>query len=100
MASYSVTVPHKLGQATALARVERFLDDMRRDYADRISDVRGQWSGNRLQFGFSASGISINGTLEVEENAVHVNGPLPLMAAMFRGRIEQTIRDDLERLLS
>src|SRR5262245_35151887 len=100
MASYSVSVLHVLGQSAALARVEKFLDEVRHDYADRVSDVRGEWTGNRLQFGFLASGISVKGDLVVEENAVHVAGPLPLMAALFRGRIEQTIRGELEKLLT
>jgi hypothetical protein len=100
MASYNVRVPHALGREMALARVARFLDDVQRDYAAHMSDVEGQWSDNRLQFGFVASGLRISGTLLVEETSVHVSGPLPLAAALFRGRIEQTIRDELQRLLS
>jgi hypothetical protein len=38
--------------------------------------------------------------LAVEETAVEVSGPLPLVAALFRGKIEQQIRGELAKLLS
>ena len=100
MAAYRVLVPHSLGSAAALARVERFLDDVQRDYAEYLSDPQGQWQGNSLEFSFLAMGLAISGSLIVEEESVHVFGPLPLAAAFFRGRIEQTIHAELTRLLS
>jgi Putative polyhydroxyalkanoic acid system protein (PHA_gran_rgn) len=100
MPSYQVTVPHTLGQPAARSRVEQFLVAVERDYAEHIRDVQGQWSDNALHFGFVATGMKINGTLVVADNQVQVSGPLPLMAAFFRGRIEQTIREELQKLLS
>jgi hypothetical protein len=100
MASFNVSVPHELGQESALARVTIFLEQVRRDHADRVSDVRGEWQGHLLEFTFTASGIPVSGNLIVEEQTVRVSGPLSFMAAMFRGRIEQTIREELQKLLS
>lgn len=100
MASYRVAVSHTLGQVAARSRVEQFLALVERDYAEHISDVEGQWSDNELHFGFVATGMKISGTLVVETQQVQVFGPLPLMAAIFRGRIEQTIRDELMKLLT
>ena len=100
MPAFNVSVPHALGQPAALGRVQQFLDNVERDYAAHVSDVRGEWTGHRLQFGFVATGMPISGTLVVEESHVHVNGPLPLAAVLFRGRIEQTIREQLQQLLS
>jgi hypothetical protein len=100
MASYSVSVPHELGQGAALARVAKFLDQVKRDHAETISEAQGEWKGNELVFAFSASGLPITGNLLVEEKEVRVAGPLPFLAGMFRGRIEQTIREELQKLLS
>ena len=99
MAGFNVSVPHALGQQAAQERVAQFLDGVRQKYANDISNVRGDWNDNRLQFGFTAVGMPISGTLVVEEQQVQVSGPLPLMAMMFRGKVEQTIRSELERLL-
>ncbi len=100
MAAYNVTVPHELSPDAARSRVESFLDQVQREYAAHVSDVEGQWVGNALQFGFVTTGMKINGTLVIHEEHIHVSGPLPLMAAFFRGRIEQTIREQLVKLLS
>jgi len=100
MPSFSVSVPHELGQATARARVEQFLEVVQRDYAEHVRNVSGEWEENRLSFRFVTSGLNISGTLAVEETAVDVSGPLPLVAALFRGKIEQQIRGELAKLLS
>ena len=100
MPSYQVSVPHQLGREAARARVEKFLEAVQRDYAGQISNVQGGWTGDQLQFGLTAMGLAISGTMAVEESAVQVSGPLPLAAAFFRGRIEQTIRDELQKLLA
>ncbi len=100
MAGYNVSVPHTLGREAALVRVRQFLDQVRQDYGDDVSDVRGQWNENQLEFGFAARGLAVRGTLVVEEQQVQVTGPLPLAAMFFRGRIEQQIRQELEKLLA
>ena len=99
MAGFSVAVPHGLGREAALVRVQQFLEDIRQTYGQDLSDVRGHWHGHRLDFGFRAKGLGVHGTLVVEEAEVHVAGPLPLAAMFFRGRIEQQIRQELEKLL-
>lgn len=100
MPSFRVSVPHALGQEAARIRVEQFLDAVQRDYAAHISDMNGQWNDNRLGFEFVTSGLNISGTLVVETATVEVSGPLPLVAAFFRGKIESQIRDELRKLLS
>jgi hypothetical protein len=99
MSGYNVSVPHSLGREAALACVQTFLDQVRHNYGDDVSDVRGDWNDNRLDFGFAARGLGVRGMLLVEDNAVQVTGPLPLAAMFFRGRIEQQIRQELEKLL-
>jgi hypothetical protein len=97
--NFSVSVPHEIGRAEALSRLRKFLEITRHDYAHEVSDVRGQWEGNQLEFTFSARGQPIQGSLVVEENAVHVSGLLEFRAILFRGRIEETIREGLCKLL-
>jgi hypothetical protein len=43
--------------------------------------------------------MPIHGQMHVHAGQVNVNGKLPLAAALFRGRIEQTIRSELATLL-
>ena len=100
MPSFNVSVPHSLGQESALARVRNFAESVERDYADQVSQMQSAWSGNQLNFNFLASGKPISGVLTVEDASVSVTGPLPFIAILFRGRIEQSIRDELTKLLN
>ncbi len=80
-------------------RVQQFLDKLQREYAGQISNVEGQWDDNRLKFGFDITGLAIACTLVVEEDRVDVSSSLPLAAALFKGKIESWIRDELQGLL-
>jgi len=99
MPSLSVQVPHQLPVPDAVKRLQGFLEEVRRDHADKVSNVQGEWLGETLKFGFTAMGMQIKGDLVVSDRNVHVNGNLPFAAALFRGTIEQTIRGELEKLL-
>ena len=100
MGALKLSVPHRLGQPEAQARLERFLDDIRTRHAAELNDVRGGWTANVLQIELNIRGIGVSGQMIVEETHIHVSGPLPLAALFFRGRIEQTIRGEIERALS
>lgn len=99
MPSMSVQVPHQLPLSEAVTRLQQFLEQVRRDHGDRLSNVQGEWLGETLQFGFTAMSMQINGHLVVHKEEVHVKGNLPFAASLFRGTIESTIRTELEKLL-
>src|SRR5262245_23970251 len=100
MPALATAVNHKLGAADATERLNTFLEDVRRDYGDKLQDARGEWQGNTLHFGFTVYGMGIQGTMEVSDTSVNVNGKLPLAAALFRGQAEKSIRDELVKELS
>ena len=100
MPGFATSVKHQLGTTAAVQRLTTLQERVCRDYGDRLSDVRGQWQENTLHFGFTIYGMAIQGTLVVQEETVSVTGKLPLAAALFRGQVEKTIRDELLKLLS
>jgi hypothetical protein len=52
-----------------------------------------------MNFSFSTFGFKIAGALEAADQMVTVRGDLPFAAAMFKGKIEGDIRQQLEKLL-
>jgi len=100
MPGFATSVAHQLGAAAATERLKTFLEDVRRDHGDKLKDARGEWQGNTLHFGCTVYGMGIQGTMEVSETSVNVNGKLPLAAALFRGQVEKSIRDELVKELS
>jgi hypothetical protein len=99
MPSFGTVVSHALGQSQALDRLKSFVQEVRDQYGDQVSEAKGDWQDNVLDFSLTTLGLTIKGTLTVEEAAARVAGHLPLAAAFFRGQIERQIADELQRAL-
>jgi len=53
------------------------------------------WEGSVLDFAFTYSGQKIEGRMTVAEDNVTVEGPLSFLLVAFKGRIEETIKQEL-----
>ena len=58
MPSMTIVVPHQLTQEEAMRRIQNLLGDVKRDYGDRVTDLKETWSGNSGEFSFKAMGFS------------------------------------------
>jgi len=100
MPSMTIVVPHQLTQEEAMRRIQNLLAEVKRDYGDRVSDLKETWSGNSGEFSFKAMGFSLSGRMDVTPGEVVMKGNYPLAAAPFKGKIESMIRDRAEQLLA
>ncbi|MEX0679100.1 MAG: polyhydroxyalkanoic acid system family protein, partial [Pirellulales bacterium] len=100
MPSLTITVPHSLGAEEATTRLKTFFEKLKQQHQDKMSNLEEQWEGNRLDYAFSTFGFNIKGDLNIEPGEVRVNGSLPFAAMMFKGKIEQSVRDELEKVLA
>jgi hypothetical protein len=100
MPSLTISVPHSLGAEEAMTRLKHFFEKLKERHQDKMSNLEEQWNGNRLDYAFSTFGFNIKGDLNVEPGEVKVNGSLPFAAMMFKGKIEQSVRDELEKVLA
>ena len=96
----NMTVPHRLPQDEALKRIQRLLNNVRTQFADKISDLHEEWNDNVGTFSFSAMGMPVSGTLTVKPSEVEFSGELPALAALYKGTIESKIREQAETLLA
>ena len=78
MPGFSIEVPHELGQQQASGRLRGFLDKVRERYQSQVIDLEETWTENNLNFGFKTYGISVQGNVDVQPEAVKVAGKLPL----------------------
>jgi putative polyhydroxyalkanoate system protein len=99
MPSIKVELNHTLGKAAAIRSLQSFIEKMKTSHGDSVSNLHETWNDNVLDFGLSTHGMKIEGKMTVEENSVRVDGKIPLLAAMLKGRIENEIRTELEKLL-
>ncbi len=100
MPSLTIATPHSLGAEEATARLKKMFEKLKERHGDKLSNLTEQWTDNKLDYSFSTYGFNIKGDMTVEPNEVKVNGQLPFAAMMFKGTIEQTVRDELEKLLA
>jgi hypothetical protein len=100
MPSLSIKVPHSLSAEEATSRLKSFFEKLKERHADKMSNLEESWEGNRLAYAFSTFGFNIKGDMNVEPNEVAVNGTLPFAAMMFKGKIEQSVREELEKVLA
>jgi hypothetical protein len=100
MPSLSIKVPHSLSAEEATSRLKSFFEKLKERHADKMSNLEESWDGNRLDYAFSTFGFNIKGDMNVEPNEVAVNGTLPFAAMMFKGKIEQSVREELEKVLA
>lgn len=100
MPSLLITTPHALSAEEATTRLKSFFDKVKAEHQDKVSNLEEQWHDNRLEYSFSTYGFNIKGDLTVEPGEVKVNGTLPFAAMMFKGKIEQTVREQLEKVLA
>jgi len=100
MPKFNVQVPHSLTQQEARSRLERFADMLQQKFQNQVSDLQQSWDGDTLRFHFKTYGIPLAGGITVSDQDLKVDGDLPFSAMMFRGKIESSIREELERLVA
>jgi putative polyhydroxyalkanoate system protein len=100
MPKMSVSVPHALGQEVAAERLKGFLGKIKEKYQSQVSNLEESWAGNTLNFGFTTFGFPIKGAVAVDQSDVKLDGEIPFAAMMFKGKIEQEIKDQLNKLLA
>lgn len=100
MPKLSIEVPHQLGEDEAATRVKSLLEDLKRQYHAYFTQLQESWSGNDGSFKVKAMGFDVSGTVDVEPTRVTFDANLPLAATPFKGRIEQMVRQEAERLLA
>ncbi|MEW4562840.1 polyhydroxyalkanoic acid system family protein [Bremerella sp. JC770] len=101
MPGFKVEVPHPLGQEQAAARVKSLLEHLKGRFDGQVKDMEQTWTDDDvMKFSFKTAGLVIKGEMDVQPNSVLVHGDLPFAAMLFKGRIESSIKEELEKCLS
>lgn len=95
----SIRVPHKLTQAEARRRIEEGIANLTKQHAGKIGSVHQAWTGERMDFKFSAMGQSMSGRVDVEPSEVIVNVDLPWMLAMLAEKIRPQVEREASKML-
>jgi hypothetical protein len=100
MPKMSLEVSHGLGQAEAAQRLKAKFAAIRAEYQSQVKELREEWLDHTLSFAFQAMGMAISGTVAVEPEKVRLAANLPFAAMLFKGTIEERIRQEVGGLLA
>jgi len=100
MPKFTLNVPHALGREEATRRLKERFHFLKEHYREHITSLEEQWRDSAMDFKLTTFGATIAGDAAVEEQEVRLAAHVPLWAAMFKSRFEETIRRELERILA
>lgn len=103
MFKLDVSARHQLTQEEAQKRIKRLLNDFQVQFPERVIprlSVSESWAGNVDTFNFSVLGGPASGTLTVGERDVTIEGDLPEVAAVYKGKIGTTLYERAIALLA
>lgn len=95
-----IALPHHTDKATARQRVDQRVGQLLTQYGHYLSDSEHHWEGDTLLFSGSARGFKANGTVEVTDTEVIIDGKLPLIAKPFEPRVRSTIEREASAMFS
>ncbi|MFB3896290.1 MAG: polyhydroxyalkanoic acid system family protein [bacterium] len=99
MPNFTMVIPHRLAQEEALHRIKGMVTRIKAENPDKINDLYEQWTGYSGEFSFTAQSFLFSGKITVEPTQVRLEADLPLMAMLFKAKIEAMIRQEAETLL-
>jgi hypothetical protein len=100
MPALKMSLPHQLGRQTAQERLQTRLEKLLERYGNQVSNLRQSWADNVLNFGFTTYGFAVQGNVTVDDNEVRVDSQIPFAAMMFKGKIEQALREQITKVLA
>ncbi|MGE0608716.1 MAG: polyhydroxyalkanoic acid system family protein [Pirellulales bacterium] len=99
MPKLSIPVPHQLDAEDVKNRLMGLMDKIKERHGDKFSNLKEEWGENSGTFSFSTYGFNVKGTVTSEPGKVVLDAELPFAAMMFKGKIEQEVRETLTRVL-
>jgi Putative polyhydroxyalkanoic acid system protein (PHA_gran_rgn) len=93
-----IAVEHHTTKANARQIVERKINNLLQSYGAQADQAEHEWRGDTLYFKGKARGFNIEGTVDITDTDVILDGKLPLIARAFEGKIRQTVEAEAERM--
>jgi hypothetical protein len=100
MPSLQFSIPHSLEPDDVVARLKTFLERLRERNEPKFLVKSNEWNGRELKSSFSSYGFTMDATMQVEPKELKFQLNIPFAAIMFKGQIEQRLRDELTKVLT
>jgi len=98
MPTVSVSVPHDKDPDEVVKRATPYIEKMVSDFEGH--DLELEWTDHKAEFSFKSMSFSISGDADVTADQIAVNIELPLMAMIFKDKVEKAINKNMSRALA
>lgn len=96
-----IPIPHKLGREEARRRLHDRSGEMAGLFPGGMAEVAIDWpSQDRMAIAVTAMGKTVNGHVDVEDDAVVFEVVLPAALAFFEPMVRGTIQEKAQKLLA
>jgi hypothetical protein len=86
-----IAVSHHTTKDKARQKVEQRLSSLLSQFGGHAEDMKHEWLGDTLRFKGKARGMKVEGTVEITDAEVIIDGKLPLIALPFEGRVREAV---------
>lgn len=93
-----IAVEHKTTRENARKKVDQRLDQLLSQFGAHADEIQHEWHGDTLRFKGKARGLAMEGTVEITDAAIIIDGKLPLIAKPFEGRIRQAVEREADAM--
>ncbi|MXQ11291.1 polyhydroxyalkanoic acid system family protein [Microvirga makkahensis] len=87
-----VSIPHNLGKAEALRRLQGGMSGLKSQFSDKVASIDESWAGDRMDFRVGALGQQVSGNVLVMDEQVRVEVQLPWILAMIAEKAKTFIQ--------
>jgi hypothetical protein len=94
-----ITIDHKYSEAEALTKMKSFLTKLKEEHQDKVGGIKENWNGNEGDYSCNFNGMTLSGHIQVTDGKVIVNGKVPFLLKPFESLIENTIRNEANKVL-
>ena len=93
-----LAIPHHTTRAAARLRLDERLMELLGQFGDRAEEVSHEWRGDTMHFRGKASGLKVEGTIDVTDSEIILESKLPFFAKPFESRIKQSVELEAEKM--
>lgn len=95
----TIEIQHNLEQYESKVRIKSLISDLSKKYPDLVKKPKEKWNNYHADLAATIKGVSVNGTIEIKEGVVVLDFGIPLVALMFKRKIETEVRVYLQKYL-
>ena len=95
----TINVPHRLTRLTARERIEGGFHKVQEQIAGKGVSVEQVWQGDHMDFTATVMGQAVKGSLDVDDEQVHIRVALPWLLAKLAGPLQEKLASGTKLLL-